>query len=347
MKSKYFLFIGIVIAVIAVLFFIRQRGQNSVLTKPKAQNNQTIWTNSNISKVSQETDNLTQTRTPSSTNHISAINDRAKVNEIRQYMESQNKPIEFYGKVTDQDGNPLAGVIIKGEVLHIKVIVPTAWGDKDEVVPIIKETDSTGRFEIQGITGRAIELESIRKNGYNVEPVKRAWKASEGTSENPVVFKMWSTNIHEPLVTGEKRFHIIPDGRPYFLNLQNGTIAESGNGDLKIWVKRPDSIIFGRRYDWSCGIEIVNGGLLQETNPYSPMFFAPSNGYEPTFQYKQEVGSGWSDSTGTKRFYITLKSGQEYGRIAIELYAYYNDHIPGLITIKYAVNPTGSGVLKL
>ena len=207
-------------------------------------------------------------------------------------------------------------------------------------------TDATGRFEIQGITGRAVELESIKKNGYEAEPVKRAWKSSEGTFENPVIFRMWSTNIHEQLITGEKRFSIMPDGRTYVIDLTKGTINESGDGDLRVWVKRPDPIVFGQRYDWSCELDAANGGLLQETDSFSSMFSAPSEGYVPSFQFEQKVGSGWGDSTGSKRFYLMLKNGQEYGRMTIELYAYYNDHISGLIEIKYAVNPNGLHILK-
>jgi hypothetical protein len=157
---------------------------------------------------------------------------------------------------------------------------------------------------------------------------------------------MWSTNIHEQLITGEKKFHIVPDGRAYFINLTDGTISESGEGDLKVWVKRPDQIAYGKRYDWSCEMDAINGGFLQETDANSSMYSAPADGYVSLFQFEQKIGSGWGDSTGTQRFYVTLKNGQEYGRISIELYAYYNNQIPGMIRLSYVINPSGSNILR-
>jgi hypothetical protein len=346
MKPKPLLFFGCVITLVLVLLFFYLQKQSVNSPKPITQITRATTTSSNIPVRSQKTNYLYHTNGPSLANRLTAVNDREKTNEIRQYIESQNRPMAFYGQVVDQDGNALAGVSVKGEILHVKVVVPTAWGDEDEIIPISKETDLSGRFEIQGIYGRAIELESIQKTGYDPEPMKRAWGTSEGSFENPVIFKMWSTNIHEPLVSGEKKFHIVPDGRIYTVDLSGGTIAQTGNGDLKIWVKRPDPVIWGQRYDWSCEMDTINGGLLQETNFSSPMFFAPADGYEPTFLYEKKIGSGWGDSTGPKRFYLLLKNGQKYGRITIEFYAYYNDHISGLIDIKYAVNPTGSRILR-
>ena len=93
-------------------------------------------------------------------------------------------------------------------------------------------------------------------------------------------------------------------------------------------------------------MDIMSGGLLQEIDVYSSMYLAPADGYMPSFQFEQIIGSGWGDSTGTKRFYIMRKNGREFGRISIELFAYYNDHIPGLIRIQYAINPSGSRILR-
>ena len=348
MRPKFLLFAAFVIALVLVWLSVRQQKQSNILLKSTIQNSQSasVMPVSNAPAASQKKNGIFQTNVAVSTNQAIVVYDRKKTNEIRQYMESQNKPIDFYGQVIDQDGNPLAGVSIKGEALRVKVVVPAAWGDKDEIIPIAKETDAAGRFEIQGITGRAVELESIQKSGYEAEPVKRAWKSTEGTLESPVIFRMWSANIHEQLITGEKRFRIAPDGRTYAIDLTKGTIDESGDGDLRVWVKRPDPIVFGQRYDWACELDVANGGLLQETDSFSSMFSAPVEGYLPSFRFDQKVGSGWGDSTGSKRFYLMLKNGQAYGRITIELYAYYNDRIPGLIVIKYAINPSGSRILR-
>jgi hypothetical protein len=159
---------------------------------------------------------------------------------------------------------------------------------------------------------------------------------------------MWNTNIHEQLITGEKKFQIVPDGRPYVIDLTKGTVAESGNGDLKVWVKRPQQITYGKRYDWSCEVDASNSGeLLRETNATESMYQAPAEGYTNSFAYEEPAtANGWGDTTGAQRFYVRLRDGQEYGRISIELEAYYNDHIPGLVRLSYAINPSGSRILR-
>jgi hypothetical protein len=272
--------------------------------------------------------------------------DRNNPESIRQYMLAQNVPVEFYGKVVDQDANPISGAHIQGEALHIRVIFPAPGGAQDEIIPINQESDSNGRFEVQGMTGRGLVIESVQKDGYEPEPWQHSSGALGGSFDNPIIFKMWSTNIHEQLITGEKKFQIVPDGRTYFINLTEGTIAESGAGDLKVWVKRPDGVKDGDRFDWSSEVDAVSGGLLQETDGNSPMFSAPTDGYLPSFLFGQKAGSGWGDSTGSKRFYIMLLNGKMYGRISIELYAYYNNQIPGLIRLSYAINPSGSRILR-
>lgn len=271
-----------------------------------------------------------------------------KVRVIQEYNEQHNAPIEFYGQVIDQDSNALSGVKINVSIQQASAVVsPT--NDvviNGNVVRSEKETGADGRFEITGEQGDGVGIDAIQKDGYETEPnMQRNFGASSGSYDNPVVFKMWSTNIHEQLLTGEKKFVIVPDGRPYVIDLAKGTIAESGAGDLKIWVKRPDPIT-AKRCDWSCEVDAVSGGLLQETDSSSSMYSAPADGYVPSFQFEQKVGSGWGDTTGPQRFYVRLNNGQEYGRITIELYAYYNNQTPGLIRLQYAINPSSSRILR-
>jgi len=264
----------------------------------------------------------------------------ATEDKIRALVEGQNVPFNFYGRVIDQDSNSLAGVKLKLSARHWST---TSTGS----LRLEKSTDADGRFDVHGITGDVFDLEEVTRDGYELEPYsKHTYGAVGGSVSDPVIFKMWSTNIHEQLITGRKSFDIQPDGRPYGIDLAKGTLSESDEGDLKVWVKRPAQVTLGQRYNWSCGIEVTNGSLLIETNVNSSMYVAPVDGYTPSFKFDQPIGSGWGDTTGKKRFYLMLKNGQEYGRISIELLAYYNDRIPGLVRIEYAINPSGSRILR-
>ena len=161
---------------------------------------------------------------------------------VRDANAPYETPIMFYGRVIDQDSNSLPSVKINASIYFEHLFMPTASDDytiTNNLIHPQRETDLDGRFEITGEKGRNLTIESIQKNGYEVEPdyCPHTFGASAGSLENPVVFKMWSTNIHEQLITGEKKFQIVPDGKPYFINLMKGEISQTESGDLKVWVK--------------------------------------------------------------------------------------------------------------
>jgi hypothetical protein len=76
------------------------------------------------------------------------------------------------------------------------------------------------------------------------------------------------------------------------------------------------------------------------------MYSAPQEAYMRNFQYEQQIIGNRSASTGTKRFYVKLDYGREYGRVTIELIAPYNDRVPGMVHLDYAINPSGSPILR-
>jgi len=271
---------------------------------------------------------------------------KAKVLDItKQFIESRNVPVDFYGQFLDQDGNPLSGVNIKVVIVHLSMpdpLVPVL-GSKD--IQLERNSDAAGRFEIHGETGEGFDIKFVQKDSYELEPGQRSYGAVSGSFENPIIFKMWSTNIHEQLITGEKKFQIVPDGRMYFINLTEGTIAESSTGDLKVWIKYPAHVTRGQLYDWSCEIDAVNGGLLEQPLG-TAMYQAPADGYAPMFQLQQQIKGGQSGEIGERHFYVMLKNGQEYGQISINLYAPYTDEIPGMVRLSYAINPSGSRILR-
>src|SRR5882724_4218573 len=203
-------------------------------------------------------------------------NNIAAEQKARATIEAQNIPFDFYGKAIDQDSNALPDVNFDIWARH--------W-DPDSTAPIhlTRKTDSNGKFDIHGITGDAFDIRSVGKEGYELEPGQLGFGAVGGSIESPIIFKMWSTNIHEQLITGGNKFHIVPDGRLYVIDLAKGTIAETGDGDLKVWVKRPAQITYGKRYDWSCEMDVVNGGLLAAAD--ASMYLAPTDGYTPTFKF--------------------------------------------------------------
>jgi hypothetical protein len=271
-----------------------------------------------------------------------AVRQHQAQQQFTQAIQGMNQAISFYGQVVDQDGAPLSGARIRSSVRHWDSSAPNLGGS----IPLNANSDSAGFFHLAGVAGDAISIEGIDKAGYELESTPLSYGAITGSPQTPITFRMWSTNIHESLISANKSFQLIPDGRTYVINLTNGTISESGEGDLKVWVKRPSSVGQRDRYDWSCGLEVPNGGLVADQSPGGAMFQAPLEGYTPSLVYEQKVGSGWANTTGEKRFYLSLNGGKTYGQMTIELFAYYNKQIPGSVRLSYAVNPSGSRILK-
>lgn len=345
MRPRFLICFSIfVLVVLGIMFWMRPK--HGTIT-PTSTQEAILSTNSstggNVRAAQQGAFNPSQMSTSSVSKKAVAANPKSPEG-VRQYIERQNVPIEFYGKFIDQDSNALAGVSIKISIRHWTVPDPNAELAGSKEIYLSQTSDANGRFEFRGATGDAVYIESVKKNGYELEPRGRNFGTTDGSFDNPVIFKMWNNNIHEKLITGHKTFQIVPDGRPYFINLSDDTISESGPGDLKVWIQYTNQIVRGQLYDWSAGIEVINGGLLEESLG-SPMFEAPDSGYVPSFELQQQINGGQSGEIGQRKFYLRLKNGQEYGQLSIDLYAPWN-HIPGLVSVQYAINPSGSRILR-
>jgi|SRR5208337_446432 len=172
---------------------------------------------------------------------------------IRAMNEAQNVPVYFYGLVVDQDTNPVQNVTVYLDVIERYVDQTTATTEK--ATRLQKQTGADGRFEVSGLSANYVRVQGFTKDGYEREIRQKQYGdyGAQSTSfDHPAVFNLWSTNHHEQLVTGNKSFVVIPDGRHYAIDLLKGTIAEGDDGDLVAWIKRPESARRGQRYDWSC-----------------------------------------------------------------------------------------------
>ncbi len=267
---------------------------------------------------------------------------------MRLSNEAGNPAVAFYGKVVDQDSNALQNVIVDLQV--IEEYVDPYPQIKTKRTSLQRQTGTDGRFEVSGngLRGKYVEVYTLAKEGYEQEFPGRLCGTfgSQSTSfDNPGVLKIWDTNMHEPLITGEKPFVVTPDGRHYAIDLVKGTITEGEDGDLVVWIKRPEGVRWGQRYDWSCELAVSSGGMLESESQV--MFTAPEVGYTNVFTHQEQANPNrWSVATGDKRFYVKLRNGQMYGRIAFQIFADFHGKQPAMIRLSYAVNPSGSRLLR-
>lgn len=276
-----------------------------------------------------------------------------RVKMISSAIEGSNVPINFFGKVVDQDGHPLQDVSVsysysieKGNKLGIP------WGqqlvNKGET-----STDSSGLFSIADIKGKALSIETLKKAGYRQIRRENANFDYYGSTaagkfsanlEKPIVFTMLSEAEAEPLVVYGGDFGLIMDvpgnGAPARWNLWKGQL--DSNGELQITLKREPAVVNQTRNitKWDAQIVVIGGGII-EASPDDPLYRAPEAGYSPSLAYpKVEQKQG----VPRRAFYLKTSDGK-YGRIELELY--YDDDGPSArCLVKAYLNPSGSRNLE-
>lgn len=273
----------------------------------------------------------------------------AQSEKAKAAIEAKNQPIDFWGQIIGYTGSAMTSTTIDAQVRHWGFGGPT--GVSLSLLKTNILTDATGAFHISGVSGDDLELK-IRKAGYELEPTAKL-EFGYGTADRfcatrdvPFLFRLWPTNLHYKLICGKYTWHVIPDGRDYFIDLKKGTISDAGSGEIQLSIKRPMTIERNVKYERISQITVVHGGLLEETNRTSSLYIAPRTGYVPEFQLSQKIVGSQRVGTGRRKFYFRLDDGKIYGRIDIELISPYNAHVPALVNVDYAFNPTGSPVLR-
>jgi hypothetical protein len=277
----------------------------------------------------------------------------------RLAVQEKNVLIDFWGKVIDQNEAPLAGVNVVASVRSFMVDsndMGVAYSSKTNLV-----TGADGIFEVHGIKGDSLQIETLEKEGYEKEPgAFRVFSYDPSQnfvprSDAPIVFKLWQKGTKQALISGDKLSKVVPDGRPYTIDLMKGTISETADaqGDMQVSVTRPDGVQQGQKYyEWSFSIKPQGGGILQELNDNAAMYLAPTDGYTDVYEYKHPASqSGWGSESGDRRFYVKIR-GQLYGRITIAVNTFFDGNIPGYnmgdgtLSIHYVLNPSGSPILR-
>jgi len=215
-------------------------------------------------------------------------------------------PIEFYGKVIDQFGQP---------VVNAKVILN--WTTVIGPIPDPQKsifTGPDGRFEITGIQGKGISVD-ILKEGYD------STKNSQGDFEyaafyqddfhipdpnNPVVFRLHKTMEAEPLYEFSPHGYITPGGSPLILNIESGKIV--AQGDLAFSVALgPETNRYGS--DFIVTMRGLNGaGFAFSDEEF--LSHAPGSGYRDIFTVTHKVNDPNYRPEQILRFYVRTGNGK-------------------------------------
>jgi len=256
----------------------------------------------------------------------SSHGDLKSMNPIVRVIESYRTPIEFYGKVVDQNGEPVGGASVK--------IFPfdQPFGERESKSKMSLTSNANGTFSVNGIKGLAMGVE-IRKEGYLVMPdyglerpassrrIEYGLDGSGGAQfkdpNHPTLFTLHKLGQLEPLVyVADKRWRLPADGNPRSIALD----SEKGVGSHQIefrfdtdWARIPkDSDALFGIFDWKLEMRIPGGGFVRNKSDYA--FEAPESGYEESIRFDHpKANSNWK-KTDFGRYFVKFSDGT-YGRI--------------------------------
>jgi hypothetical protein len=264
----------------------------------------------------------------------------SKLAKMEAFMSAQNaRSLDFYGKVIDQHGDPVAGVKITAAVGRI-VSLTESGGEK-----FYAETDSAGKFSFVGIHGSGVGY-LLSKDGYTFsqrQPASSRPKDYVPDLDNPMVFHMWKLQGAEPMVHTAFDSRVSYDGQTTAFDLIAG--RKANGGDLRITLTRnPLQVRRGvDRFDWTVQIQMAGGGLVETSDLYP--YEAPESGYQPTFDLSvAKDAPSWTQRL-TKTFYVQNAKGN-YGRVTIDLTTDSERPQGTGIAIETWLNPSGSRDLE-
>ena len=282
-----------------------------------------------------------------------------KLKNLVGLIESNAFDLDFYGKVVDQHGKPVANAKISYDMTTMYKFETTAGG--------IVETNQFGLFNIKasGYTlslkmpehpklsnkympgtaklpfesGQSILLEA-NEHGRGVQ----SWK--EYSRNNPYVIRAWRSEQFENILHGNTLLGLSPDNKVHtFIKTKpySKMIAKSGihpHGDLLINCTRDPSGLEKKNGGWEVVIKAIDGGIQETDGSYH--IKAPIDGYHESLIINQNSGESFGTSVlKNKYYYYTAHNGNVYGSLTITYEPYLKKRYCGLY-VDYVINKKGS-----
>lgn len=247
-------------------------------------------------------------------------------------------PIDFYGRVVDENDQPIAGASIE-----------FSWTDLSPAGNSTARTssDSSGAFFLRGKSGRHLQVD-ISKEGF-YKPVSERlksfdfaafWEANyyEPDAAQPVTFHLRKRGAGATLSSGEVQASVGADGAPVRLDLLSSARI-SPAGQLEIAAVTNTEKYPPARFDWRASITVPDGGLIEHNLEFP--FEAPNEGYQPTVEFQMPANALDWKRVVEKDYFIRFGTPPKFGRIHIRF-----NGAAQRVSVRYAVNPSGSRNLE-
>ena len=255
--------------------------------------------------------------------------------------EMWQKPIDFYGKVIDENSNPVAGASIKFRWTDLTALNQEGTSST--------ESDADGLFSLRGKHGGSMTLWFSKAGYYTPHHGQMSFNYAVGQNilspdpRNPVMFQLRKKGQGAELITSGDGLQpslaaLVPiNGEPVSVDLLQQKVGAAG--DLEISQVKPEGSHWQLATNWSFHMNIPAGGFIQEADAFP--FTAPETGYQSTVDLNFVKGEpGWATHFVTN-YYIAFGQPQKYGWLRVEA-----NIAQQTIFLTYAINPTGSRNLE-
>ncbi|MEI6861744.1 MAG: carboxypeptidase-like regulatory domain-containing protein [Verrucomicrobiota bacterium] len=159
---------------------------------------------------------------------------QARLQQFQQILDAENsKPQNYYGKVVDQYGNPVAGATVMGNIL-LNVGFESSRREAHQTA-----TDNEGLFQFTGLHGADLGV-TVRKEGYEMEARGAGYKGptngKDPTPADPAVFILWKLQGAEPMTHAQLDSRLVYDSQAgtFGAAFDLTTGKRSGAGELRI-----------------------------------------------------------------------------------------------------------------
>lgn len=256
------------------------------------------------------------------------IAEAGRKESVAKIIAALSTPIAFYGRVVDQNGNPVADA----EVDYGAINKFDANGSD-----YTGKSDKNGNFSKTGIAGAVLTV-GVRKEGYyNIHGMSDAafaygvgpdaTRKEPPTADNPAIFMLQKMGATEPLMhLTSRQYKVSKTGEPMEVDLSTGKQVSLGQGSIRFERRANDEKKDEHgRFDWNVRVTIPGGGLMEREGQFA--FEAPGTGYNPGAEINMpaSLGEQWRYMVN-KDYFVRTRAGQ-FARINLQIYAGHDNSI--------------------
>jgi hypothetical protein len=292
--------------------------------------------------LSAQTPTATQTAisnsTPSASSPVSEQDRRYYENVMADHLYDWKQPIILYGKVLDENGQPVSNAVVNFE-----------WTDLSANGSSKKQcgSDAAGLFTIRE-TGKRLCLTVSKAGYYSTRDARSACfefaNPADGLFKpdiaNPVVFHLKKRGTTEPLKVHQVFLAMTEDDQPLAFDPVNSKLSSNGPIILNLLAGETNQL---EQADMRFRITVKGGGIQMAEGEFA--FLAPENGYQSSVEINVSKDAIREVSQRKYQYYLFLGEPRIYGRILVEI-PVFRPKGKASLPVTYWINPSGSRNLE-